>query len=943
MPASETYAYPWGEEAAVVDKVITLGRSVVSSAVIRGSSAGVIGGDFREIRFACRFVADAVNTAGLAPDPRIRVTIYTQAHPNSYDVEIEPPGGHSEALRSMRREGAPPSWTRRIVADENGSRAEPRLAFSAGSAVRRSAVVEPLARRSRWELDDPFGDDFGGGGDVFVPETSGRIFVRLIDPAVDESGTWTVRVHNNAEDDQTFTIIVDHPETVQILRETRIPFQLINRTFAQALLALGLRMKIDNGQARIEFGQQFAAMIGLENPTTIPVSGRIRDVNLMEFTVKMGYESGYPTIRVGLDIEDRGEEIALWGPDVDIENLAIEVKTHISFGYVLHDFFDSAPRRENNLFVRRSLNLFTFLSMNPEIDGFWADFADAILWLQGTSVSEEVQEAIGDAELALGNQIDKAATYVQDVIMHLVDRRQVLFGITADDDAIIVTHHRRPTPRDFLDENIVVTPDDMDIATTGTDTSTFRGTANSIPPGGEVVATQASGRAAAVPAPARRTAARTAPTPRIREGEIDHIVVLMMENRSFDHMLGYRAAAHPEVSGLSGNESNPYSNGPPYRVHHLTQTAGIRSPRHDHSDTLLQIDGGAMTGFVENYATRSNNPQLVMGYYDQRELPVYEFLANNYAICDRWHSAHPGATQCNRFATLTGRTPELENFELDDDRLGYYDGYSVLDYLSEIDVDWVYAEGNVAFLRMFDGYRIDIDHVIPYRDDFDQGIEDTFEERVLAGDLPSVSIIDPRYIDVPPAWDANDDLPPADVCRGQELVGHLYALLTRNRAKWAKTMLIVTYDEHGGFYDHEPPAGLPNAADPGPFPPIITDGPTHLGVRVPAFVVSPWVDGGTVFHTTFDHTSILRTILQRFAPAELDIAARFGARAAAANGLLTEQLRATARRQDPPPPPSFDCPQSVPHGPSAGIDADEFQLSVRLLGVPSKYRTRAQW
>jgi phospholipase C len=745
-----------------------------------------------------------------------------------------------------------------------------------------------------------------------------------------------VRVRNKDQDDQTFTIVVDHPETVQILAETRIPFQLINRVFAQALLALGLRIRIDSGQARIEFDRTFHELTGVED-RILSVPGAIDDVNLEEFTVEIGNESNTPTIKIGLDLEDRGEEIGLPGPDVDLENLAIQVRIHITFAYAQHDFFVSAPCRENGQFVRQPLGMTTYLDMNPDIDGLWADFADWILRIKGSSLSEEVQKAIDAAEIALNGAVQKAATYVQDVIMHLVDRRRVLFRITADDDAMIVVHHRRPTARDFFDDDIVVTPDDIDVIATGVRTPPTTGGGDDSAAPGQLLAIDAG---SAPPEVAAVTGG--APTPRMREGDIDHIVVLMMENRSFDHMLGFRRFAHPDVNGLTGHETNPFSNSPPYRVHHLTQTAGIRSPQHGHGDTLRQIADGAMSGFVQDYSTRSNNPQLVMGYYDQRELPMYEFLANNYAICDRWHSAHPGATQCNRFATLTGSTPELENLELDDNRLGYFNGFSVLDYLSDIDVDWVYAEGNVGFLRMFDRYRIDIDHVIPYRDDHDQAIEDTFVNRVLSGNLPSVSFVDPRYIDIPPDWDSNDDLPPSDVCRGQELVAHLYALLT-SRPSWATTMLIVTYDEHGGFYDHEPPAGMPVADNPAPFPPIHPDGPTHLGVRVPAFVVSPWVDGGTVFHTTYDHTSILKTILQRFAPADLAVTDMFGPRTAAANGLLTEQLRTTPRRQPPPPPPEFECEvQPGPQGPSAGIDADEFQLSMRLLGVPAKYRRGVQ-
>jgi phospholipase C len=331
-----------------------------------------------------------------------------------------------------------------------------------------------------------------------------------------------------------------------------------------------------------------------------------------------------------------------------------------------------------------------------------------------------------------------------------------------------------------------------------------------------------------------------------------------------------------------------------------------------------------------------------MSFYTADELPMYEFLANNFAICDAWHSAHPGETQCNRFATLTGIIPSLTNFDLSDRRLAYYKGNTILDYLTTQRVDWVYAEGNIGFLRMFDRYRIDVSHVIPYNIGQEQD-GDSFVRRVESGNLPSVSFIDPSFIDIPPAWDANDDLPPADVCRGQQLVRHVYSLLSMADT-WAKTLLLITYDEHGGFFDHGIPLGMAGSPDSTPFPGLHPEGPQHLGVRVPAFVVSPWVSGGTVFHTPYDHTSIVKTILQRFAPDDFPIADYFGPRAAAANGLLSEQLRPRAQRNPAPKAPEVPCRTRVgPRGPSADLDSREFQLSMRLLGMPAKYRDLTTW
>lgn len=188
-------------------------------------------------------------------------------------------------------------------------------------------------------------------------------------------------------------------------------------------------------------------------------------------------------------------------------------------------------------------------------------------------------------------------------------------------------------------------------------------------------------------------------------------------------------------------------------------------------------------------------------------------------------------------------------------------------------------------------------------------------------------------------WDANDDLPPADVCRGQELVRGVYDLLS-NVSTWDHTLLVITYDEHGGFFDHSVPAGMPGSAHPTSFPRVHPLGADHLGVRVPTFVVSPWIDAGTVIKTLFDHTSILKTIIERFAPAQFPIADVFGQRAATANELLSE-LKWTTVRQDQPPIPEIEChSRTSPAGPTAQLDGTDFVTSMRLLGLPPLYRGR---
>jgi phospholipase C len=152
----------------------------------------------------------------------------------------------------------------------------------------------------------------------------------------------------------------------------------------------------------------------------------------------------------------------------------------------------------------------------------------------------------------------------------------------------------------------------------------------------------------------------------------------------------------------------------------------------------------------------------------------------------------------------------------------------------------------------------------------------SFLEDAARGTLPSVSWIDPNFSNFNPiGFQPNDDHAPADIRDGQELVLAVYHALAAG-PQWDKTMLVIVYDEHGGFYDHVPP---PAAAD---------DNPRmfgHYGVRVPALVVSPWVEPGSVSTTVFDHTSIIKTILLRFAPEALH-------RSAWLHGLLARAAKA---------------------------------------------------
>jgi phospholipase C len=202
-----------------------------------------------------------------------------------------------------------------------------------------------------------------------------------------------------------------------------------------------------------------------------------------------------------------------------------------------------------------------------------------------------------------------------------------------------------------------------------------------------------------------------------------------------------------------------------------------------------------------------------------------------------------------------GKIPELDNFEIEDPRIGYLKNRNVFDALTGAGIDWRVFESDLSLVRMFDRYRLDDRHVVPI-DDKNDGLEATLRK---PGPLPRVMFVEPNFADIPPLKTADDDHPPADLKHGQAFLSRVCDLIW-DSGRFRDVLLVITYDEHGGFYDHVPPPGTPKGEQVS-IAPLIEGGPTHLGVRVPTFVISPFVSAGKIDRTIFDHTSILKTIL----------------------------------------------------------------------------------
>jgi phospholipase C len=334
---------------------------------------------------------------------------------------------------------------------------------------------------------------------------------------------------------------------------------------------------------------------------------------------------------------------------------------------------------------------------------------------------------------------------------------------------------------------------------------------------------------------------------------ITHVVVLMMENHSFDRVLGWMKQEYPNIEAVDSDNPgiNPdYPDTDATVFQDPTQNRNIANdPGHDLDNVLRQIANGNQ-GFVADFAQKYPQAGLaerkeIMGYYPYGFLPALHFLAYNFVVCDHWHSSLPGPTWPNRFFvhsdTSLGHVDMPEGvFNLG---LHLYDQRTLYDELDGSGIDWrIYHADFPQSLLMT--HQLDkLDH---YRK-FDQWVAD-----VRAGDLPPYVFIEPFYF----GTEENDQHPPQDIMRGDLLVAEVFNTLHDNQAVFERTLLVVLYDEHGGFYDHVVPPAT-----------VAPDGNTNkyafnqLGVRVPAILVSPWLDRG--FNSTvLDHTSMLKMASQ---------------------------------------------------------------------------------
>lgn len=352
---------------------------------------------------------------------------------------------------------------------------------------------------------------------------------------------------------------------------------------------------------------------------------------------------------------------------------------------------------------------------------------------------------------------------------------------------------------------------------------------------------------------------------------INTIIVVMMENRSFDHVLGYLSLGGKDVNGLSAdpawqkNFTNLYD-GNTYPINALAaSTQQIPDPPHDRTPISTQIntpcaEGGCpeLGGFVASYATRNPPPadlSMVMGYYTAGALPVYDFFAKNFTVCDNWFAPLPTGTQANRLMAMAGESAISDNVSgfLPEQPLVY-------DWLTAHGASWcVYQSGGFfPFFSLMPKWLPEIvtSLALPLKGGGGRFRRYSRFKADLANSsgTPQVIFIEPEYTDGPHV-SPNDDHSPTGVAPGQALLADIYQTISASE-RWDDTLMIVTYDEHGGFFDHVSPLEIPTNVAGYPF--------KTTGLRVPAFLISPYMSAGGVYSGALDHTSILQLLAEKF-------------------------------------------------------------------------------
>jgi phospholipase C len=367
------------------------------------------------------------------------------------------------------------------------------------------------------------------------------------------------------------------------------------------------------------------------------------------------------------------------------------------------------------------------------------------------------------------------------------------------------------------------------------------------------------------------------PTPRIQQtaglpgSPIKHLIVVMMESRSFDHMLGALKTTNPQIDGLTGAERNPDSTGGywPVAADAAYQGQLVLAPDHSFPGVDFQIFGAdssptrtaTMQGFVNSYIRQGAvNPGKIMSYFPPDKLPVLTTLAKEFAVCDHWFSSVPGPGIPNR---------AFAHYGTSFGQVGMNIFFAPRPYKSIF--ERMITSGRTAKIYYSD-LQSSTPEMVPLLKNYPQ-IFATFEQFIgdtRSGQLPDYSFVQPVYSDhAGPKGQvvASDEHPDHDVRQGEVFIASVYNAIFVNSELSRNSVLLITYSNHGGIYDHVIPPSVISDGFVAPPDQTGTGKPfafDRLGVRVPAVVISPYIPKGMVDHSVYDHASIPATVSKVF-------------------------------------------------------------------------------
>eukprot|EP01084_Bolivina_argentea_P310419 537163_1 len=415
-------------------------------------------------------------------------------------------------------------------------------------------------------------------------------------------------------------------------------------------------------------------------------------------------------------------------------------------------------------------------------------------------------------------------------------------------------------------------------------------------------------------------------------GKIKHVVALMLENRAFDHMMGFMRANRSDINGcipeIGINCSNPVDPSQPTKnlVYVSPDAVYIQPGDPDHSvdGTTFEIFGtnsygnnailypAPMNGFVKSYSShehiKNDSGEFIMKCFEPSNVPIITTLANEFAVFDNWFADIPGPTEPNRIMSMRGHTDGMAKNAVARLLLGFggENIFSMLDKYGPSNDSWA------VFFR--DGPSplfLEYPRLHPLRFHF---MED-FYKMVENNSLPTFTWIDPAYLELSRLEPATDQHPDHDVTKGEKLMKDIYESLRKSDI-WEETLFLIFYDEHGGFFDHVTPPSCPNPDGKNSTDIKPSFDFKRLGLRIPAILISPYIEKGSTSpkhpiegESQYCHSSLIHTMRQEFAPNSPSLSKR-------------EEWSLTFEDVINLDKPRTDCPMTLPNIPQSVMPND---------------------